>query len=164
VKELNMAIYMKFADIKGQVTTDGFKDWIELSGVNYDVSRNTLSGAGGASREGAHPQFSDIHITKHFDVASPLLYRDSVAGAFDSKVEIKLTATTKNKIDTYLAFELTDCGVSSYHTGGDGQGTPQESMSLNFTKITVTPSPLDSSGQPKKGAVVTYDLLKMKAS
>src|SRR5947208_561402 len=103
-----MAIYMKFAEIKGQVTTEGFKDWIELSSMGYGVSRGTFSGAGGASREGSHPNISDITITKVFDVASPKLYEDSVAGSFDSKVEIKLTTTTKNKIDTYLAIELTD--------------------------------------------------------
>jgi hypothetical protein len=39
-----------------------------------------------------------------------------------------------------------------------------ESLSLNFTKIMYTPSPLDKSGSPKKGAVITYDLEKMKAS
>ena len=37
-----------------------------------------------------------------------------------------------------------------------------ESLSLNFLKIMVTPTPLDKSGQIKKGDVVTYDLLAMK--
>jgi len=163
VKELNMALYMKFGDIKGQVTTDGFKDWIELHSLNYGVSRGTFSGAGGAGREGSHPQISDITVTKVFDVASPKLYQDALAGAFDSKVEIKLTTTTKNKIDTYLALEMTDCGISSYSKSSGGD-TPMESLTLSFTKIMYTPSPLDVHGSPKKGAVVTYDLMKMKAS
>lgn len=162
-----MAIYMKFGDIKGQVQTEGFKDWIELQSFQYGVNRNVSTGAGGQGREGAHPHVSDIVVTKHFDVASPKLYQDSVAGAFHSKVEIKLTTTTKNKIDTYLAVELTDCGVASYSTsahGGVGGEVPMESLSLNFTKIMYTPSPLDVKGSPVKGAVVTYDLMKMKAS
>ena len=162
-----MAIYMKFGDIKGQVTTEGFKDWIELNSFQYGVNRNVSTGAGGAGREGAHPHISDIVVTKEFDVASPKLYQDAVAGAFSTKVEIKLTTTTKNKIDTYLALELPDCGVSSYSTsahGGSGGDAPMESYTLNFTKIMYTPSPLDTKGTPVKGAVVTYDLLKMKAS
>lgn len=158
-----MAIYMKFADVKGQVSTEGFKDWIELASLQYGVSRSTFSGAGGANREGSHPQVSDIVVTKNFDVASPGLYRDAVAGSFDSKVEIKFTTTTKNKIDTYLAIELTDCGVSAYSTSSGGD-VPMESLTLNFTKIMYTPSPLDVHGSPKKGAVITYDLGKMKAS
>jgi type VI secretion system secreted protein Hcp len=163
VKELKMAIYMKFGDVKGQVTTDGFKDWIELNSMQYGVSRSTFTGAGGANREGSHPQISDVTITKTFDVASPGLYRDAVAGSFEAKVEIKLTTTTKNKIDTYLAIELTDCGVASYSTSTGGD-QPMESLSLNFTKIMYTPSPLDTQGTPKKGAVITYDLKEMKAS
>lgn len=158
-----MAIYMKFGDIKGQVSTEGFKDWIELNSFQYGVNRNVSTGAGGAGREGAHPHISDIVVTKTFDVASPKLYQDAVAGAFHSKVEIKLTTTTKNKIDTYLAVEMTDCGVASYSTSSGGD-QPMESLSLNFTKIMYTPSPLDTKGTPVKGAVVTYDLLKMKAS
>jgi len=158
-----MAIYMKFGDIKGQVTTEGYKDWIELNSFQYGVNRNVSSGAGGKGREGANPHISDIVVTKEFDVASPKLYQDAVAGTFSTKVEIKLTTTTKNKVDTYLAVEMTDCGVASYSTSSGGD-KPMESLSLNFTKIMYTPSPLDTKGTPVKGAVVTYDLLKMKAS
>ena len=39
-----------------------------------------------------------------------------------------------------------------------------ESLSLNFTNIQVTPTPLDHTAQIKKGAVVGYDLKAMKAS
>ena len=60
-------------------------------------------------------------------------------------------------------FELTDCGVSSYSLSSGGDN-PMESLSLNFLKVMVTPTPLDKSGQIKKGDVVSYDLLAMKAS
>ena len=163
-----MAIYMKFGDIKGQVTTDGFKEWIELTSVQLGVNRSVSTGAGGRGREAANPSISDLVITKEFDVASSKLLQDAVAGTFNSKVEIKMTTTTKNKVDTFLALELTDCGVSSYSTSASSHegigGPPMESLSLNFTKIMYTPSPLDTKGTPVKGAVVTYDLKQMKAS
>ncbi|MFO1086851.1 MAG: type VI secretion system tube protein Hcp [Reyranellaceae bacterium] len=158
-----MAIYMKFGDIKGQVTTDGFKEWIELTSAQLGVNRGVSTGAGGRGREAANPSISDLVITKEFDVASSKLLQDAVAGTFNSKVEIKMTTTTKNKVDTFLALELTDCGVSSYSTSSGGD-KPMESLSLNFTKIMYTPSPLDTKGTPVKGAVVTYDLKQMKAS
>lgn len=74
-----------------------------------------------------------------------------------------MTSTTKNKVDTFLSYELSECGVSGYSisTGGDN---PTESLSFNFTKIMVTPSPLDDKGTPKAGAIVTYDLATMKTS
>jgi type VI secretion system secreted protein Hcp len=158
-----MAIYMKYDAVDGQVTTDGHEKWIELHSVQYGVSRAIHTGAAGANREGSHPQISDITITKVFDVASPGLYRDAVAGAFDQEVKIHFTTTTKDKTETYLELELTNVLVSHYSVSSGGD-QPMESLSLNFTKIMYTPSPLDTKGTPKKGAVITYDLMKMKAS
>lgn len=158
-----MAIYMKFGAVKGQTTTDGFKDWIELNSFQLGVGRGVTSGAGGQQRESSNPSISEVTVTKPFDIASPGLYEDALAGAFDTKVEVKFTSTTKNKVDTFLTYELTNCGVSGYSLSSGGEN-PSESLSLNFTKIMVTPSPLDDKGVPKKGAVVTYDLAKMVKS
>ncbi len=157
-----MAIYMKFGDINGDVTTDGFKNWIELNSFQFGVSRGVSSGAGGATRESSAPSISEIVVSKYLDASSPKLYQDSLAGAFDSKVEIKMTTTTKSKVETFLTYELTDCGVSSYSQSSGGDA-PVESLSLNFVKVMLTPTPLDKSGQIKKGDVVSYDLLAMKA-
>ncbi len=154
---------MKFGDVAGQVTTDGFTDWIELTSFQFGVGRGVTSGAGGAQREGSAPSVSEIVVTKPYDKASAKLYTDSLAGAFDTKVEIKMTTTTKNKTDTFLAFELSDCGVSGYSLSSGGDN-PSESISLNFLKIMVTPSPLDKDGNPVKGDIVTYDLGLMTTS
>jgi type VI secretion system secreted protein Hcp len=154
---------MKFGSIPGDVTTDGYKDWIELNSFQYGVGRSVSSGAGGNTRESSAPNISEIVVTKHFDKASAKLYQDSVAGTFDTKVEIKMNTTTKSKTETFLTFELSDCGVSSYSLSSGGEN-PMESLSLNFLKVMVTPTPLDKSGQIKKGDVVSYDLLAMKAS
>ncbi len=35
-----MALYMKYGNIKGAVTTDGFKDWIELNSFQWGVGRH----------------------------------------------------------------------------------------------------------------------------
>jgi type VI secretion system secreted protein Hcp len=156
-----VAIYMKFGDVNGDVTTEGYKSWIELNSLQFGVSRAVSSGAGGATRESSSPSISEIVVSKYHDSSSPKLYQDSLAGAFDTKVQIKMTTTTKNKVETFLTYELTDCGVSSYShsSGGDA---PVESLSLNYTKIMMTPTPLDKSGQIKKGDVVTYNLLALK--
>jgi type VI secretion system secreted protein Hcp len=153
---------MKFGSIDGDVTTDGYKNWIELNSFQYGVSRGVTSGAGGKTRESSAPSISEIVVTKHFDKSSAKLYQDSVAGAFDTKVELKMTTTTKQKVETFLQFTLEDCGVSSYSLSSGGDA-PMESLSLNFLKVMVTPTPLDKSGQIKKGDVVNYDLLAMKA-
>lgn len=155
-----MAIFMKFGTkVKGQVTTEGYKDMIELSSFQFGVGRAVSSGAGGQQREGSHPAVSDISITKNYDKASSGLYQDALAGKFDTVVNIYFTTTTNSKLGTYLEYELTACGASSYSLSSGGDN-PSESISLNFTKIMVSPSPIDDKGKAVAGAKVTYDLLK----
>jgi type VI secretion system secreted protein Hcp len=156
-----MACYMKYGDIKGAVTTDGFKDWIELNSFQWGVGRSIGTAARGAtSREHSEPNLSEITVTKLTDVASPKLFLDSVGGKLDNKVTIKFTTTTKGKVETFLTYELENTGLSGYslHSGGD---MPTESLSLNFTKITKTFSGMDPgvSGSPE---TVGYDLTQMK--
>src|SRR5258708_13896266 len=154
---------MDFDGAKGDVTTADYKGWIELNSFQFGVSRGVSSGAGGATRESSSPSISEIVVSKYLDASSPKLYQDSLAGAFDTKVQIKMSSTTKNKVETFLTYELTDCGVSSYSQSSVGD-TPLESLSLYFVKILITPTPLDNKGQVTKGDVVSYDLLAMAAN
>jgi type VI secretion system secreted protein Hcp len=156
-----VAIYIKFGDVEGGVTEDKHKGWIEVNSFQFGVARSVSSGAGGQTRESTAPSISEIVVSKVNDIASPKLYEDSLAGAFDTPVTIEMTQTTKKATETYLKIELTDCGVSSYSISSGGDA-PMESLSLNFTKIEYIPSPLDNKGNPKAGPKVGYDLLALK--
>ena len=101
-----MAIYMKFGDIKGQTTTEGFKDWIELTSFQLGVGRGVTSGAGGKQREGSNPSISEVTVTKPFDIASPKLYEDALGGTFESTVQIKFTTTTKDKVESRVLWNV----------------------------------------------------------
>jgi type VI secretion system secreted protein Hcp len=156
-----MAIYMKYGSVKGPVTTEGFKDWIECESFQWGVSRALGTAARGAtSREHSEPVLGEITLTKHADVASPKLFLEAVAGKLDTKVAIHFTTTVKGKVDTYLKYELENAGVSHY-TQSSGGDMPLESVSLNFTKISKTFTGMDPSlsGSPE---TVGYDLTYMK--
>jgi type VI secretion system secreted protein Hcp len=156
-----MALYMKYGDVKGAVTTDGFKDWIELNSFQWGASRSIGTAARGATtREHSEPTLSEITVTKLTDVASPKLFLDSVAGKLDNKVTIKFTTTTKGKVETFLTYEMENTGLSHYSLSSGGEA-PMESLSLNYTKITETFSGMDPgiSGSPE---TVGYDLTQMK--
>ena len=156
-----MAIYMKFGDIKGSVTTDKYKDWIELDSFSFSTNRNVGTAARGAlHRESSEPTIGEIHVTKKADTASPKLFLDAVAGHLDNKIKITMTTTTKGGVTDFLTYELAEAGVSSYSAASGGDH-PSESLTLNFTKITKTFKPLD----PKIGGTpetVGYDLKQMK--
>ena len=75
-----MAIYMKYGSIKGRVTTEGFKDWIELNSFQWGASRHIGTAArGSTTREHSEPNLSEVAVTKLSDVASPKLFLDAVA-------------------------------------------------------------------------------------
>ena len=73
---------MKYGDIKGAVTTDGFKDWIELSSFQWGVgrARRLARHAVRKTREGSEPSISEVVVTKRMDKASPKLWQDAVGG------------------------------------------------------------------------------------
>jgi type VI secretion system secreted protein Hcp len=151
---------MKFGDIDGAVTTKGFEKWIELNSFQWGVGRAIGTAArGAATREASEPSISEIVVTKRLDKASTKLFMDAVAGDLSATVKFKFTTTTKDKVDTFLAYELTNAGLSGYSISSGGDA-PQESLSLNFTKIMFTYTERDPkiAGSPD---TVGYDLLTM---
>jgi type VI secretion system secreted protein Hcp len=155
-----VAIYMKWDGIDGAVTTQGFEKWIELSSFQWGVGRAIGTAArGAATREATEPNISEVVVTKRLDKSSTKLFQDAVAGDLSSTVKFKFTTTTKDKVDTFLAYELTNCGLSGYSLSSGGDA-PQESLSLNFTKVMFTYTERDTKvgGSPD---TVGYDLLTM---
>jgi type VI secretion system secreted protein Hcp len=154
---------MKYGSIKGAVTTEGFKDWIELTSFQWGAGRGIGTAArGSTSREHSEPNLSEVTVTKVGDVASPKLFLDAVAGELNNKVTIKFTTTTKNKVETFLTYELENTGLSHYSLSSSGD-MPMESLSLNFTKISKTFIGMDpaTKGNPE---TVGYDLTQMKTT
>jgi type VI secretion system secreted protein Hcp len=151
---------MKYDSIKGAVTTEGFNDWIELSSFEWGVSRSIGAAAPSSTRERIEPNFTDVTVTKLTDVSTPKLFLGAVAGKLDNEVTIKFTATTEGKVETFLTYELENVGLSHFSVSTVGD-RPMESLSLNFTKFTMTFTGMDPgiSGSPE---TVGYDLTQMK--
>lgn len=157
-----MAIYMKYGDIKGSVTTDGFKDWIELGSFQWGVGRSVNSTSGSSdTREGSEPSVSEIVVTKRMDKASPKLWQDAVGGDFSKDVTISMTTTTKDKVETFLEYTLKETGLSGYSASAKSDDAPGESLSLNFAEVTWKYTGRDSKigGTPE---VVGWNLAQQK--
>lgn len=158
-----MAIFMLFGSVAGDVTTKGFETWTELQSFQWGVGRGVGSAMSGAmSREASVPSISEIVVSKRMDAASPALWTDSVAGMFNTAVTITFTTTSAGATEKFLSYELTDCGLSGYSISSGGE-MPQESLSLNFAKIswTLTPVKADGSGTP---ITQGYDLTQSKTT
>ncbi|WP_165252425.1 Hcp family type VI secretion system effector [Paludisphaera soli] len=146
-----MPIYMKIEGVKGSAVGK-YKDWIELSSAQLSSGRSVNSAAGrGVNREASAPSLSEIVVTKSNDIASTQLFQLSLRGE-GKKVVIHFVGKDSKGEVPYMALELENALISSYSVSGHG-GTagdrPMESLSLNFTKITYSTTPVAASADAK---------------
>ena len=74
----------------GSVTAEGYKGWMELTGLTKTVERAIKQSAEQATnREAAHPQIQPFGCTRQADVATPGMFAWSVGGK-PRKVKIHL--------------------------------------------------------------------------
>ena len=95
-----MAIYMKYGSIDGSTTTAGIESWIQLHSFQWGVGRGvSLPHGAEDTREGSEPSISEVVVTKRMEKSSIKLWQDAVGGDFSSKVTIRFTTTTANKVE-----------------------------------------------------------------
>ena len=147
-------IYMSFEGVDGPVTTSGFEKCLELDKCEWGFLRPTDQRTHAPT---GLPQLHEVKITRASDAASPLLVQSGLINKAAKKVVISFTATAKDKVSTYFTLELTDCLITSYDLSQEGTGKPNETLKLNYTKISYTFTGRD----PKLGGKpvnVMYDL------
>jgi type VI secretion system secreted protein Hcp len=132
-----VAIYMKYGSIDGSTTTSGIESWIQLHSFQWGVGRGvSLPHGAEDTREGSEPSISEVVVTKRMEKSSIKLWQDAVGGDFSSKVTIRFTTTTANKVESFLEYEFTNTGLSGYSVSAGADDPPEESISLNFAKVT----------------------------
>ena len=155
-----MAIYMKFgSSTKGDVTSKGHENWIEIFSFQFGIGRGIRSAGGAAgNRQGSHASVSEVTVTKHLDESSLDLFSDGLTGPLSTQVDFAFTlADADNK--EYLHVTLWDTGVSGWSTSA-ASDRPQESVSLNFAKIEYKPIFFTVDGKTATPKMKTYDLGK----
>jgi len=159
-----MAIYMKFGTVNGDVTAEGFKQWIAIHSFQFGVGRGISTPVGSSkNREASAPSVSEITVTKELDSASVPLLQAALGASKAVEVKVFFTRTDKDKMETYLKYTLTNTLVSGYSVSSGGAEL-KESLSLNFTKVEVNHTPGESEGTAGTPQVATYDLSQAKTT
>lgn len=130
-------ILLKFKkEIKGDSSAAGYEGQIKLMSASFNASRMVSVAAGSEARETGTPVFSEVNLSKEFDIASTELFMQSVSGdSLDEAVLTFLQTDEKGNPQTYLTITLDNPIVTSYKIKTSGGDKPTESFSLNFTKI-----------------------------
>jgi type VI secretion system secreted protein Hcp len=162
-----MAIYMKYSspDIKGGVTTEGFKDQTNILSFQFGIGRAVASPTGGTTnREASTPSVSEITLTKEWDEASGGLIKEAYSGQGKATVVISFVRTDATGGVAFTTYTLTNTMLSGWSTSSGGDGKPAESFSLNFTKIETKFIYQKPDGTTGDNFPVTYDLGLQKMS
>lgn len=154
-----MAIYAKFDNIKGNVTTKGLEGWVELDTFGWGYASTHNQGVG---------QYRDIAVnevvlTMKAEQASVDLAQIGLNRTTIGNLECKFTTTVQTTVDTYMSYKFTNCVIAHYSIAADAHGMPVETLSLNFQKVNFTFTARDAKlvGIPKS---VTYELNLGKTS
>lgn len=117
--------------VKGEVTTEGHAEDIQLLRWNWGVSANT---AIGSTERTARRVYRQLVVTKAIDAAST-----GLLAALASNDEIKEAVLTMRKAGgealDYFTMTLNDARVVAVDIEVDADGRPLERVSIAFTKI-----------------------------
>ncbi|HEY1795237.1 MAG TPA: type VI secretion system tube protein Hcp [Stellaceae bacterium] len=154
-----MGIYMKYGEIKGDATQEGFQHWINITGFQWSgaVSRKIETHTGkGRNREQAQPHVSQITITKEVDHSSGPLYKSLVSVPQAKDCRIAFVRTDEGG-ETYLEYNLTDALLANLKLNGDGDRA-SEIWTLDFTKIKISVKQLSEANESSNAFHFEYDL------
>jgi len=147
--------FLKIDGIPGESTDDKHKGELELSSFSMGESNSgTITSATGGAGAGK-VSFHDFNFTTRFSKASPKLMFACAAGE-----HIRSAVMTARKNGgrgggfEFLFVKLNDVLVSSFQTGGSGDGIPLDAVSFAFAKVEVDYKEQKATGA--LGAVTSF--------
>lgn len=157
-----MAIYLKFGNVKGNVTADGFAGQIALNTARFHVARKVSMETGNLSnRESTKPALSVVTVTKDADSSVAALLKETLAGSAGQEAIITF-ARTGDKVQEFLSYKLADCIISYYDISADKDGVPTEILQLSFSALEVSYKDRDASNKAGNPQRVAYDIKAAK--
>jgi type VI secretion system secreted protein Hcp len=126
------AAYLNVDGIPGDTTAQGHENQIEVLSWQWGVGDDQAL----CSAAARNIPFHDLVVTKRVDKASPLLFKAVATGQHIPQVVLSLSKTSSGKPFDYLVITMNDVLVTSAKPGfGGGDQLPNESITLNFTKV-----------------------------
>lgn len=160
-----MAIYLKFGNVKGNVTAEGYAGQIAVNRIRFGVARNVSMEAGNLSnRESTKPNLSVITISKKADNSVAALFKEALTGSAGQEATITFVRTGADKVQEFMTYKLTNCIISSYDIEAEGDEEPMEELTLSYSAIEVSYKDHDASNKSGNPQRVSYDVKAAKAA
>lgn len=131
-------IAMKFdTEIKGSSKADNHTDWIDILSISFGTGRGVSYKSGGADRTTSLADFQDITMSRMVDIASADLFAQSIYGESLGKATIDFIRSDGDSPAIYMQLILHEPIITAYNVSGGSDSSPIESLTINFTKISL---------------------------
>jgi type VI secretion system secreted protein Hcp len=152
--------FLKLDGIKGEATADKFKDAIDIYSFSWGAS-NPISHQGPGLGAGK-VSISSFNIMKKTDSSSTSLFQACCNGTHIKKGSLHMRKAGGEQVE-FLKYEFEGMMVESVQWSGSsgGDDTPTESVSLAFSKVSITYTAQDKEGKAGTPVVASWDLMKV---
>jgi type VI secretion system secreted protein Hcp len=156
-------ILLQLEGINGDSTIDQHANWISIDSVQFGVGRGISTAGAGVDRDTSTPSFSEVTMSKPTDIASTQLFAQAMYGKkIGAKATLKWLQTGgADAAQNYMTLELTDPIISSYSASSGGD-RPNESFSINFSKIVFKYTQFKTGGEATPADPKGFDLMTGK--
>jgi type VI secretion system Hcp family effector len=163
---LQPAVYIQFGNskIKGTVTEDNHKNWVEVTNAKFAIKRHIHTQTGHtANRDTGKPEFSAFSVSKPLDAAGALLAQEASYGQAIDKVVIHFCKTGSKGLVILQEITLSNVMLSDYsiNTFGDDHRAA-ETFSMNYDEIEIKGYSYDSKGNQQTPTTFAYSISKAK--
>jgi type VI secretion system secreted protein Hcp len=149
--------------IKGESTIDGYKDKVELLSYSHGVAQQITGDQSNQKRTSGKPNHQDFTVTKYVDLSTCAIIAACNAAQAIPSVKIYVLQNEDGKVNPIMTYELSNVIISSDSVGGGGGGKPQETVTLNYSKIAWTYKPQKAAGDVNGQDAAKWSLETNKA-
>ena len=150
--------FLKVDGIAGESADAKHKGEIDVLGFSFGVSSETAAtGRGGGAGKAV---FDDLVVLAPTSKASPLLWLACASGQHVKTAVLTCRRTAvKTQVD-FLKVTLTDVTITSYEADGADEERPLDQVALNYGKIELSYTPVDSTGKLQPPVTAGWDVAK----
>ena len=152
-----MAIYMKYGNIEGDATQQGYEGWINLNSFSWSLDRKLAPNQVGrsANRESGQAEMGKCTVTKEADACSGDILRTATTEFQGQDCSI-VFLRTGNPGEPYLQFTLRDALIANLSVATSSE-RPTETITIDFIKVEIECKTIDETNSREDNMIVTYD-------
>jgi type VI secretion system secreted protein Hcp len=148
--------------IKGNCTITGYTDKIIVNSFSHSAYLPMSSDAGNTERTLGRPVLSEMSFSKSSDLSTTELFKSCTQGSKIGPAKLNIGRVENGVYMNFMTYTMTNAMISQMSCSGGG-GIPNDSFSINFTKIEASFTQQQTDSTSKGTGTWNWNLETMKA-